>query len=95
MNRLKKLFNIKEETLDEKIERDLYNFYRWKWPYSIWWFCKKYNIENKQNYIGYQLRVMNRKLNIAKHMEEEERIENTSTILKNYKEIIKKQLPSE
>ena len=38
---------------------------------------------------------MNRKLNIAKHMEEEERIENTCTILKNYKEIIKKQLPSE
>lgn len=95
MNRLQQLFNRKQETIDETIEKDLLHFYTWKYPYTIRGFCEKYNLENKHKYIAYQLRVMNRKLNIAKHMEEEERITKFNDILNEYKEIIKKQLPSE
>ena len=86
---------LQERTKEEEILKDLWNFDNGRRPNTIWWFCRKWKIENKEKYIWYQLRVMKRKLNIAYKMEEEERITKYNDVLKEYMEKIKKQLPSQ
>ena len=95
MKRLNNLLWIQERTIEEEIMEDLRNFDNGRRPNTIWWFCRKWNIENKQKYIWIQLKVMKRKLNIACKMEEEERIDKYNDILQQYMEIIKKQIPNQ
>ena len=95
MKRLKNLLWLQERTIEERIIEDLRNFDNGRRPNTIWWFCRKWNIENKQKYIWIQLKVMKRKLNIACKMEEEERIDKYNDVLQQYMEIIKKQIPNQ
>ena len=62
-------------------------------PFTIYGFCKKYNIEKKHRYIGYIVGTTKRKLNIAKKMEQEEYIEKYREVLNNYKKQILREIP--
>lgn len=88
--RLKDKQQEKEENiLKIAIEQDLIKYDKMKiWSLT---FIKNYWLQGEEKNINYLLRTYKRKMNIAKAMEEEKRIENTREILEKYKnEILEK-----